>query len=93
VDRVNVRYFSRADYRWNIQVTLRRRGRSDTKRFVGVSYMESLAVRFGVYGDGLDPHLLAGPNYSARDLATIGDQNFANFSRHNNLATETTEGI
>jgi hypothetical protein len=42
--------------------------------------MKRLTIGFRVNGDRLDPHFLTGPNDPAGDLASIGDEYFANFS-------------
>ncbi len=90
MDGVDVSDLGRTDDRGNIQIALGRRRRSDAYSLIGISDMQSFAISLGMHGDGLYPHLLARPNDPARDLATIGYQNFADLARtHQILKAET----
>ena len=55
------------------EITLGRRWRTNTKRFIGKTHMQGFAIGLGVHGDGLDAHLLARPDDPDGDLAAIGD--------------------
>src|SRR5258708_3325038 len=80
MDRVNVEDFGSADDRGNVEVALGRRRGPDAGRFVGKANVERISVNVAVHGDGADTHLFAGPDNSAGDLATVGDQNLTKSS-------------
>src|SRR6266849_4319343 len=80
MDCINVEDFGRADNRGNVEIALSRRRGPDAGRLIGKAHVQRIAIDVAVHGDGADAHLLARPDYSAGDLATVGDQNLAKSS-------------
>ncbi len=81
MDRVDVEDLRGADDGRNVEITLRRRSWSNTRRFVGKPDVEGIAIDVAVHGDRLDAHLLAGPDQTAGDLAAVSDQDLFEFAR------------
>ena len=87
MNSVDVENLSRADDGWNVEITLRGRGWSNTRGFVGETDVQRISIDVTVNGDRLDPHLLARPDYAASDLAAISDQDLLELAwieRHKN---------
>src|SRR5262249_34385228 len=77
VDRVGAGYFGGGDQPRNVEVRLARWRGADADIVVGEAYVERLAVSLGVDRHGLHAKLAAGADHAQRDLAPIGDQDFA----------------
>ena len=80
MNRVNVENFGSANDGGYIQIALRGRRGSDAGRLVSEAHVQGIAIDIAVHGDGANAHLLARPDYSARDLAAVGDQYLAKSS-------------
>ena len=80
-----------ADDRRNIEIAFGRRSGPDAKGFVRKPHVQSIAVGFGMDGNGLDAHFLARPDDPNSDLAAIGDQNFLYLTHLVNLNRRDAE--
>src|SRR5205823_2249698 len=67
----------RRDESGDIEIALCRGRGADADGLIGKTHVQRLAIRLRMHGDGLDAHLLAGPDDPAGDLATVRYQNFA----------------
>src|SRR5262245_15797409 len=70
---IDVGHFGRRYHRRDIKVAFGRWRRADADRFIGESYVQRVAIRLGVDGDGANSKLLAGPDHSSRDLASVSN--------------------
>src|SRR6185436_19977822 len=61
MDRIDVEDLSGADDGGNVEITLRGRRWSNTRRFVGETDVQRIAIDVAVNSDSLDTHLLASP--------------------------------
>src|SRR5262245_7641403 len=59
------------------QIRLLGRRRAEMNGLAGESDMRRISVSVGIDGDRLDSHRMTGAHHAQRDLAAIGDQNFA----------------
>ena len=87
VNRVDVEDFRGADDRWNVQVALRGRRRTNADGLVGKPHMKRIAVDFAVHRDRANAHLFARPDNATGNLAAIGDQNFAE-ATHDSVSSQ-----
>src|SRR5437763_2842771 len=85
---VNVRYLCGGDDGGDVQVALRRRGAADADGLVGEAHVQRVAVGGRMHRDRLDAHLLARPDYPARYLASVRDQDFAESSHQKVMGDE-----
>ena len=76
MNRLCVSHFCRRNNGGHIQVTQRRRSRSNANRLVGQFDVLGITICFGIDHDGLDIHFSAGPLNAQRNLAPVGDQDF-----------------
>ena len=77
MDRVRVGLPGRLQHRLLIEIRIGRPGRTDVVRLVGVSDVAGVFVGLAVDGDRPDTQLLTGAHHTDRDLAPVGDENFA----------------
>jgi hypothetical protein len=61
----------------DLQVALRRGGRTDAHGLIGLAHMEGVGIGVAEDGNRLDAHALGGAHDAAGDLAAIGDEDFA----------------
>src|SRR6185436_7266458 len=80
MDRVDVKDFRSTDNCRDIQVTLRRGSRSNTRGFISKSDMQRIAVNIAVNRNRLDAHLFARPNNPTCYLTAVSDQDFFEFA-------------
>src|SRR5262249_23686021 len=73
VDGVDIRDFGGADDGRHVQVTAGAFGRPDADRLVGEADVGTVAVGFGVDGDGLDAEFFAGGDDTDGNFAAVGD--------------------
>ena len=69
-------HFGRGDYRRDVEITVCRRRWTNADRFLGQTHVLGVGVGFGMQGNGTDAKVVAGPQYTQRDLATVGDNQF-----------------
>jgi hypothetical protein len=60
-----------------VEVALGRRAGPQEEGLVGLRDVERAPVGLGVHGDGADPELAQGAEDANRDLAPVGDEDFA----------------
>ncbi len=77
MNRIDIADLRRADDPIDLQITLAARRLADADRFVGQLDVQRIDVRLGIDRDRPDPEFFAGANDAQRDLAAIGDQDFA----------------
>lgn len=73
VDSVRAGYFGGGNDGGNVQITLRRSGRTDAHGFVGEFDVQAAFVGFGMHGNGGNAHFAAGTEYAQGDFAPVGD--------------------
>src|SRR5690606_25233674 len=81
VNRHRIGDFRGADDGRHIEVTEGGIGGANTDRLVGQPHVHQVAVGAGVNGDSLDAQLLAGPEDTKSDLATVGNKHFIKHGR------------
>jgi len=74
MNRVDIGDFRGADDGGDVEIALGRRCGADADRLVRESHVKRVPVRLGVHRDGLDSHLLAGPDYPAGYLTPVRNQ-------------------
>ena len=77
VHGVRARDVRGGDHSGQRQVGLRRLRRADADALVCELHVRRVLVGLGVHGDGADPELAAGADDAQRDLAAVGDEDFA----------------
>jgi hypothetical protein len=71
MDRFGAGTLRRLDQFVDVQVTQRRRGRTDQVGFVGHAHVQRVTVRFGIDRNGRDVHLARRSHDPNRDLAAV----------------------
>ena len=66
----------RGNDRRHVEITLRRRRRTDANRLIGHADMLEVAINRGMHGHGLDAEHMAGTQDAQGDFAAIGDDDF-----------------
>jgi len=92
MDRIAPGDLCRGDDVGVIEVTLRRRGRTDAYRVIGKPDVHGIGIGGRMYRHRLDPHFVRGAMYSKRDFAAIGDQDARNFHNVSCPQPMTTSG-
>ena len=83
MDRLRVRHFRCGNDRRHVEITFRRRRGTDANGFVGHADMFQIAVDRGMHRNGFDAQRVARAQYSQRDFAAVGDNDFI---EHRHLA-------
>jgi len=71
------RRFARGQDRIDLEIALGRRCRPDPHGLVGLAHMQGLGVGIRIDRDGLDAEALGRAHHAHRNLAAIGDEDFA----------------
>src|SRR4051794_2225326 len=69
--------FCRVDDCLDVEIGLRRQRPADTHRLIGLAHMHRIPIRIRIYRDHTMAETARGAHDAQRDLAAIGDQDFA----------------
>ncbi len=81
MDRNRVSHLGGADDCRHVEVTLRRWGATDTNGLVRQQNMLQIVIHSRMYGNGLNAHFPAGPQYSQGDFAAISNNDLIEHRR------------
>src|SRR6202035_4382666 len=77
---IHVGDFRRADYLWNVQVTLTAARRPDTHRFIREAHVQRIAVRLAIHCHRGNTQFLAGTDNPQGDFPAISYKDFLEHS-------------